>query len=59
MDWLGELQFWHWWIAAMVLITLEMMVLPAVYFLWMGISAGLECPLPAHGSGGLACMEKA
>ena len=41
MDWLGELQFWHWLIAAIVLITLEMVVLPAVYFLWMGISAGI------------------
>lgn len=41
MEWLTELEFWHWFIAAVILITLEMVVLPAVYFLWMGISAGL------------------
>lgn len=41
MDWISEIQFWHWFIAAVVLITLEMVVLPAVFFLWMGISAGV------------------
>ena len=41
MDWLNEIAFWHWLIAAVVLITLEMIVLPAVYFLWMGIAAGI------------------
>ena len=36
-----DIQFWHWFIAAVVLITLEMVVLPAVFFLWMGIAAGI------------------
>jgi inner membrane protein len=41
MEWTTQLQFWHWFIVAIILITLEMVVLPAVYFLWMGISAGV------------------
>lgn len=41
MDLINEIAFWHWLIAAVVLITLEMVVLPAVYFLWMGIAAGI------------------
>jgi membrane protein implicated in regulation of membrane protease activity len=41
MDWISQLEFWHWFIAAIILITLEMVVLPAVFFLWMGISAGV------------------
>ena len=41
MGWIEQIEFWHWLIAAVVLITLEMMVMPAVYFLWMGISAGI------------------
>jgi len=41
MELFTQVQFWHWFIAAVVLITLEMVVLPAVFFLWMGISAGL------------------
>ena len=41
MTFIDQIEFWHWLIAAVVLITLEMMVMPAVYFLWMGIAAGL------------------
>ncbi len=41
MTWIFDIQFWHWFIAAVVLITLEMLVLPAVFFLWMGIAAGV------------------
>ena len=41
MDFISEIQFWHWFIAAIILITLEMVVLPAVFFLWMGIAAGV------------------
>ncbi len=41
MDGISDIQFWHWFIAAVVLITLEMVVLPAVFFLWMGIAAGV------------------
>lgn len=41
MVWITQIEFWHWFIAAIVLITLEMVVLPAVFFLWMGIAAGV------------------
>ena len=41
MGWIDQIEFWHWLIAAVVLITLEMVVMPAVFFLWMGISAGV------------------
>lgn len=35
-----ELTYWHWWIAAGVLMILEMMA-PGAFFLWLGISAAL------------------
>ncbi len=38
MEWLDQVEFWYWLIAAVVMVILEM-VLPAAYFLWMGISA--------------------
>ncbi|MAS82015.1 MAG: hypothetical protein CMF45_04940 [Legionellales bacterium] len=38
MEWLNQIEFWHWLIAASVMIIIEMVV-PAAYFLWMGISA--------------------
>ncbi|MDB9751416.1 NfeD family protein [Gammaproteobacteria bacterium] len=38
MEWLNQIEFWHWLIAAAVMIIIEM-ILPAAYFLWMGISA--------------------
>ncbi len=41
MDWISQIEFWHWFIAAIILITLEMVVLPAVFFLWMGIASGV------------------
>lgn len=41
MAWIAQIQFWHWYIVAVLLITLEMVVLPAIFFLWMGISAGI------------------
>lgn len=30
--------FWHWWILALVLIIVEVLV-PGTYFLWMGVAA--------------------
>ena len=33
-----ELLYWHWWLAGLVLMTLEAF-LPGAVFLWMGISA--------------------
>lgn len=38
MEWLEQIEFWHWLVAAVLMIIIEM-VLPAAYFLWMGISA--------------------
>jgi len=38
MEWLDQVEFWYWLIAALVMIIFEM-VIPAAYFLWMGISA--------------------
>lgn len=38
MEWLNQIEFWYWLIAAVIMIVIEML-LPAAYFLWMGISA--------------------
>lgn len=38
MEYLNQIEFWYWLIAAVVMIVIEML-LPAAYFLWMGISA--------------------
>ncbi len=37
---MSELLFWHWWILAVVLAVLEMLV-PGVFMLWLGIAAGI------------------
>ena len=33
-----DLLYWHWWLIGIVLFIVEMMV-PATFFLWMGVSA--------------------
>ncbi len=38
MEWLDQIEFWHWLIIAVVMVIIEI-VLPAAYFLWMGIAA--------------------
>ncbi len=38
MDLLQDAVYWHWWVLAVVLIILEILS-PAVFFLWLGISA--------------------
>ena len=38
-DILGAVEFWHWWVFAVVLIVLEIFA-PTTVFLWMGVSAG-------------------
>ncbi len=38
MEFLEQIEFWHWYIVAVVLIAFEMMI-PAAYLLWMGIAA--------------------
>ncbi len=35
-----DLNYWHWWIFAAVLITLEMFA-PGAFFLWLGIAAAI------------------
>ncbi|MCP3871454.1 MAG: NfeD family protein [Gammaproteobacteria bacterium] len=40
MVWLEGLLFWHWWIAALVLVMLEALS-PGVYFIWMAVAAGV------------------
>ncbi len=40
IEFLTALEFWHWWIAAALLVILEMLA-PTAFFLWMGISAGI------------------
>jgi len=37
---LSELNYWHWWILAVVLVVLEMFA-PGVIFLWIGIAAAI------------------
>jgi inner membrane protein len=38
MEWFYQVEFWYWLVAAVIMIVIEML-LPAAYFLWMGISA--------------------
>ena len=39
-EWLEPVQFWHWWVLGLLLIIFEVLS-PAVFFLWMGIAAGV------------------
>jgi membrane protein implicated in regulation of membrane protease activity len=38
MEWLDQIVFWHWWIAAGLLLILELTT-PTFFFLWLGIAA--------------------
>ena len=38
MEWLENIVFWHWWIAAGLLLILELTT-PTFFFLWLGIAA--------------------
>lgn len=40
MQWLQQVDFWHWWVLGVALIILEVFS-PGVFFLWMGIAAGI------------------
>jgi membrane protein implicated in regulation of membrane protease activity len=40
MEPLGQLEFWHWWVLAVVFVILEIFS-PAAFFLWLGIAAGV------------------
>ena len=39
-EWLGQVQFWHWGILAILLVVIEMLV-PGTYLMWLGIAAGI------------------
>ena len=36
----GEVQFWHWWVLAVLLMLIEVLA-PGTFFLWLGFAAGL------------------
>ncbi|MDX1555078.1 MAG: hypothetical protein R3212_03535 [Xanthomonadales bacterium] len=38
MEWLRQMDFWHWWMLAGVLLLLEKWA-PTYFFLWLGIGA--------------------
>lgn len=40
MEWLDSASYWHWWVAAIILIILEVFS-PGAFFLWLGVSAGV------------------
>lgn len=40
MEWINNVEFWHWWILAVVLIVLELFA-PGAFFMWVGISAAI------------------
>lgn len=40
MNILDQIVFWHWWIAGVVFLILEVFV-PGAFFLWLGVSAGV------------------
>ncbi len=37
-SWLDNIVFWHWWILAVVLMSIEL-IAPAAFFIWCGIAA--------------------
>jgi len=40
MEWLENAAYWHWWVLGVILVILEVFS-PGVFFLWLGIAAGL------------------
>ncbi len=40
MEFLDNIEFWHWWVAAVVLIIVEALA-PGAIFLWLGVSAAV------------------
>ena len=38
MEWLEQIEFWHWWVLAALLMAVEVFA-PTTLFLWTGISA--------------------
>jgi membrane protein implicated in regulation of membrane protease activity len=40
LTWLDGTQFWHWWILAAILASVEI-VAPGVFFIWLGVAAAV------------------
>ncbi len=40
MDWFQAVDYWHWWVLGVIFVILEILS-PGVFFLWLGIAAGL------------------
>lgn len=40
MDFTDQINYWHWWVLAVVFVVLEIFS-PAAFFLWMGVAAGV------------------
>ncbi len=40
MEFLDQIDAWHWWVLGVVFVLLEIFS-PAAFFLWMGVSAGV------------------
>ena len=40
MDWLAQVEYWHWWVLGVVLLILEVFS-PGAFFLWLGVAAGV------------------
>jgi inner membrane protein len=40
LTWLDGTQFWHWWILAAILASIEI-VAPGVFFIWLGVAAAV------------------
>jgi hypothetical protein len=39
-EWLGRVDYWHWWILGGILLLVEVMA-PSFYFLWLAIAAAV------------------
>jgi membrane protein implicated in regulation of membrane protease activity len=39
-EYFSTLQFWHWWVLALILVIIEM-IAPGFFLLWIGIAAGI------------------
>ena len=40
MEWLNQIDYWHWLVAAVVLVVLEILS-PGVFFMWLGVAAAV------------------
>jgi membrane protein implicated in regulation of membrane protease activity len=38
VGWLQHIEFWHWWVLAVILLVLEL-TSPVFFFLWLGFAA--------------------